>query len=279
VGTLPAELHCIPKRVKILGGKRVEKGEIFAWDRREKFNLQSRSFGCAGPHNGVTRDIAALLSGADFRREMRVLCAANESEFAAAFHGFHHGYFVGVFEVGANGNADTDARDAHAERLQQFREVDSGSFAFGGGVRRHDDFFDGAFFQALDERFDTELLGATSLQRRKRAAENVIHTAVGPGFFDRENVVGFFDDTDRSVIAGWADAVEARICVGEVAAGGALADFFFGVADGVGQRHGFFRRGAQEVKGQALRGLLSNAGKMFESVDQSFNRGGEIRHE
>ena len=80
-------------------------------------------------------------------------------EFAAAFHGFHHGDFVGVFEVGADGDADTDARDAYAERFQQFREIDGGGFAFGGGIRRHDDFFDGAFFQALDESLDLSCSG------------------------------------------------------------------------------------------------------------------------
>ena len=42
--------------------------------------------------------------------------------------------------------------DANTERLQQFREIDGGGFAFGGGICRHDDFFDAAFFQPLDER-------------------------------------------------------------------------------------------------------------------------------
>ena len=73
-------------------------------------------------------------------------------EVAAAFHGFHHGDFVGVFEVGADRDAYADARDANAERFQQFRKIDGGGFAFGGGVRGHDDFFDGAFFQPFDER-------------------------------------------------------------------------------------------------------------------------------
>ena len=81
------------------------------------------------------------------------------------------------------------------------------------------------------------------------------------------------------VIARRANAVKARIRVGDVSAGSALSDFFFGVANGVGKRHGFFRSGAQEMEREALRGFLSDTGKMFESVDQSFNGGGKIRHE
>ena len=39
---------------------------------------------------------------------------ADPSEIAAAFHGFHHGDFIGVFEVGADGDAHADAGHAHA---------------------------------------------------------------------------------------------------------------------------------------------------------------------
>ena len=118
-------------------------------------------------------------------------------------------------------------------------------------------------FSRSTRGLDTQLFGPATLQRRERTAENVVHAAVSARFFDRENVVGFFDDADRLVIAGRADAVEARIRVGDVAAGGALANFFFGVANGVGERHGFFRLSAQEMECEALRGFLSNAGKMF----------------
>ena len=107
----------------------------------------------------------------------------------------------------------------------------------------------------------------------------MVHAAVGSRFFDRENVVGLFNDADRLVITGRADAIEARIRVGDVVADRALADFLFRVANRVGKSHGFFGRRAQEMEREALRGFLSNTGKMFEGVDQSFNGGGKIRHE
>lgn len=36
------------------------------------------------------------------------------SDFPAAFHGFQHGDFIGVFDVAADGHAHRDARDAQA---------------------------------------------------------------------------------------------------------------------------------------------------------------------
>jgi len=40
--------------------------------------------------------------------------AGSELQVAAAFHGLGHGYFVGVFEVGADWDAHGDPRDVHA---------------------------------------------------------------------------------------------------------------------------------------------------------------------
>ena len=37
-----------------------------------------------------------------------------ELQVAAAFHGFEHGDFVGVLEIGAHRNAHANAGDAHA---------------------------------------------------------------------------------------------------------------------------------------------------------------------
>src|SRR5262249_38192445 len=76
-----------------------------------------------------------------------------------------------------------------------------------------------------------------------------------------------------------AGAVEARIGVGDVVADRALADFFLGVANGLGQSEGVLGRGAKEVKRKALSGFLANAGEMLKFIDQAFDWGGEIGHE
>ena len=199
-------------------------------------------------------------------------------EIAAAFHGLEHGDFIGVFEIGTDGNAHADASHANAERLEKLGEVDGSGFAFGGGIGGDDDFVDAATFKALDEGFDVELLGAASLERGEGAAQDVIHAAVGARLFDGENVVRFFDDADGAFVAGGAGTVEARIGIGDVVTGRAGTNFFFGVANGVGEAESVFRSGAQDMEGEALGSFLADTGKMFQLVDESFNRSGKIRH-
>jgi hypothetical protein len=63
-------------------------------------------------------------------------------KIAASFHGLEHGDFVGVFEIGTDGNAHANARDAHAEGLEQFGKIHGGGFAFGSRIRGDDDLFD-----------------------------------------------------------------------------------------------------------------------------------------
>ena len=187
----------------------------------------------------------------------------NSLQIATAFHGFKHGDFVGVLEISADGNTHADARDARAEWLEELGEIDGGGFAFGSWIRGDDDFFDGAAFETLDQRFYMELLGATTLKGRKRTAENVVHAGVGARFFDGENVVGFLHDTDRALVAGGAGAVEAGVRVGDVVAGRAGSDFFLGVANGVGEPESVFGSGTENVECEALGGLLANAGEML----------------
>src|SRR6266446_5646854 len=48
------------------------------------------------------------------------------------FEGFRHRHLVRPFQVGAHGDAHGDARDLHAEWLEQPREVDGGGLSFDG---------------------------------------------------------------------------------------------------------------------------------------------------
>lgn len=152
-----------------------------------------------------------------------------------------------------------------AKRLEQFRKIDGGGFAFSGGVRSDNDFFDRARLQAFDKGLDSKLLRAAARKGRKRAAEDVIHAAVGARFLDGHDVVRLFDDADQLLVAMGAGAVEAGISVGDIAADGAFADFFFGVANGVGEAEGVLGRGAQEKKGETLGGFLTDPGRCFSS--------------
>ena len=80
------------------------------------------------------------------------------------------------------------------------------------------------------------------------------------------------------LVARGAGAEMARVGVGDVVADRAFADFFFRFANGVGERERLFAIHAQKIKGEALRGLLPDAGQAFKFVDQSSDGRGEIRH-
>jgi hypothetical protein len=120
----------------------VEKCEFFASERAEiitlagvKFRLRATSQSSNGRRGRsattVQRDHEGVLARYDATRKFGVIfwCAAMEQsvptrkrilrrlKVAAAFHGFHHCDFVGVFEIGADRNTYADARDANAERF------------------------------------------------------------------------------------------------------------------------------------------------------------------
>ncbi len=156
-------------------------------------------------------------------------------QVAAAFHRFEHGDFIRVLEIRTDGYAHGDARDADAERFDQFREVDGGRFAFGGGIRCNNNLFDCAALEALDEAFDLDLIRAHALQRRKRPPKNVIQPAELARFFHRLDIRGFFDHADDRAIARRAGAEEAGVGVRDVVADRAFADFFLCFPNGVGK--------------------------------------------
>src|SRR5437764_13589138 len=114
-----------------------------------------------------------------------------------------------------------------------------------------------------------ELVWPASGQGRKGTSQNVIHSAVSAGLLDGQDIVRLFDHANRFLVARRADAIKARARVGDIVTDRAFANFFFGVTDAVGQRQRIFRRGPQQEKRQALRGLLAYARKMFQLLEQS----------
>jgi hypothetical protein len=199
-------------------------------------------------------------------------------QVAAALHRFEHGDFIRVLEIRADGYAHGDARDADAERFDQFREVDGSGFAFGGRIRRNNNLLDCAALEALDEAFDLELIRTNALQRREGAAQNVVQAAKLARSFHRLDIRGFFDHADQRAIARRARAEKAWIGVRDVVADRAFADFFLCFANGVGKRERLPAIDAQQIERKALRGFLPDAGQAFEFVDQSRDGRREIRH-
>src|SRR6202158_3433399 len=98
------------------------------------------------------RHVGVLNEDRSWQKE-RLALHYSPLEISSAFHGFHHGDFVGVLEVGADRDTDTDARDADTERFYKLREIHGRGFAFRVRVRCDDDFFDRAALEALDQIF------------------------------------------------------------------------------------------------------------------------------
>src|SRR5215213_158992 len=82
------------------------------------------------------------------------------SDFVPVGERLVHRDFVYVFEVGADGHAHGDARDAHAEGLEESADVARGGLAFGVWVGREYDF---AHLDAL------VVLGAEARQKVREA--------------------------------------------------------------------------------------------------------------
>ena len=90
---------------------------------------------------------------------------ALDLQFAAAFHGFQHGDFVGVFDVAADGNAGRDARDFQSCAAELSGKVGRGGFAFDGWIGGDNNFVDLIVFHAAHEICDSQLLRADAVQR------------------------------------------------------------------------------------------------------------------
>src|SRR5713226_4793650 len=105
-------------------------------------------------------------------------------QIPASFHGFQHGYFVGILQISAYGNPDSDAGHSDAERLQKLRKVNCRRLALRRWIRRNNNLFDRDALQPLNERLDMKLFRPASRKRRKRPAQHVIHAAVGARFLD-----------------------------------------------------------------------------------------------
>ena len=114
-----------------------------------------------------------------------------------------------------------------------------------------------------------QMLGSHAVQRRKRAVQDVEDAIPGARLLDGADVGGLLDDAHQALVAGGAGAIEAGIDVGDVVADGAEAQALLDLADRGGERFGVLIVGAQDVKGQALRGFVADAGQLAQLLDEA----------
>ena len=190
------------------------------------------------------------------------------SYFATPFERSGHCDFVRVFNVAAGRHACRDAGDADRVGLEEVGEERCCGFAFKRGAGGEDGFVDLAALGACGEGTGAQVFRADAVQRRQRAVQHVIDAVVVRAFDDGD-AGRLFDDANLALIARRARAIDARIDIGDVVADGAEAQLCLELADGVGERIGIRGARAQNVKGEALRALGSDAGQLAQLLDEA----------
>src|SRR5688500_12103326 len=113
--------------------------------------------------------------------------------FAATLERFVHRHLVGVFEIAADRHAHRDARDAHAQRLEQPRKIQRGRLAFDVRIGGQNDLFDLSLAHSGEQALDFQLVGTDPLQRRQRAHQHVIDALEVARLLDGRDVLWLFD--------------------------------------------------------------------------------------
>ena len=98
-------------------------------------------------------------------------------------------------------------------------------------VRGEDDLDHAVALDAVHELVDPQVLGLDAVERRERAAEDVVEAAVLRRPLERDEVDRLLDDADRRPVAPRVEADRAQLVLGEVAALAAEADALLHLLD------------------------------------------------
>ena len=120
------------------------------------------------------------------------------------------------------------ARDLHARRRQLVDDKMRCRLAVDRCIDRKDDFVDIAAAHTPNQLRYRKVIGANSIECRKRSAQNVIPSVESGCAFESPKVSNIFNDNNCSSVATWIGADRARIDSIDVAAIGADRDSFFG---------------------------------------------------
>jgi hypothetical protein len=108
--------------------------------------------------------------------------------------------------------------------------------------------------------------------------KNVINAMECVRRLDRENVMRLFHDAEQGMIAVRIAAIEAQFGIANVIALRAERQLVFHIEKGLRQPLRVFARNAQQVKRNALRRFLSNAGQPLALGNQACQRLRKFRH-
>ena len=105
-----------------------------------------------------------------------------------------------MLELSADRQAARDAADLQAARAQHLGQIMRGGFAFGGEVRRQNDFLDDAVARALEQRFKGDILGPDAVEWRQPPHQHEIQTVKSQRLLQHQQIGGHFHN-DNSITA------------------------------------------------------------------------------
>src|SRR5262249_47883857 len=149
-------------------------------------------------------------------------------------------HLVGVLEIAADREAAREPRDAHV-LAKAVRQVSGGRLAGHRRVGREDDLDDAVFLYAREEVVDAEVGRLDAVERRKRAAEDVVEALVLAGPLDRDDVDRLLDHADHGTVAPRVSTDRTQLLLREVPALTAEADARLDVLDRLGEPESVLR--------------------------------------
>src|SRR6266702_2089386 len=106
------------------------------------------------------------------------------------------------------------------------------------------------------------------MQRGKGAVQHVIDALVAAGPLDGADAGWLLYDAYEALVARGAGTIGAGIDIGYVVTDGAEAQSGFQPLHGFGERSGIFVSRAQDMEGESLGALGSNAGQLLEFFNE-----------
>lgn len=202
-------------------------------------------------------------------------------EFPAALERAREGDVVGVFEVGAAGQATGEACHLHAGRANEPLDEHGSCFTLKAGIGGHDDLLDYAILQAENQFSDVDIFRANTVHRIEDAVKHVILAAVAARTVDCEHIKWLFDDADDGAVAAFIRAVAAGVTLGDVHADRAEVDAPLDFEHGVGELLRLLLARPENVVGESLGRLRADAGQPVKRLDQAldgFGSAGSLGH-
>lgn len=192
----------------------------------------------------------------------------HRSDRTAVGDGATKGDFIGVFKVTTDRQAIGDARHRNVKVLQQPGQVHGGSFAFDRGAGGQDDLAD--TFEPCGKPVERQLVGSDAIHGREGAVQHVVQPVILAAALQGQHISGLLDHADEAAVAQGIRADRARLLAGihDVQADRAGGEAAFRLEDRLGKVTDLVLRLAEQVEGEPLGALGSDAGQPAEFPDE-----------